>query len=73
MQTEPPSIERRRWYAEQAIAGARIEGFVPDQAFLDDMEQVIQLKMTHDEAVARIIERGNAEELAAEQAKVGRL
>jgi hypothetical protein len=73
MQTESLSIERRRWFAEQAIADAKIEGFEPDQAFLEDMEQVVQGKMTDDEAVARIIERGNAEELAAEQAKVGRL
>lgn len=60
MQTEPVSIERRRWCAEQAIAGAKIEGFVPNQAFLDDYELVIQERMTHDEAVARIIARVTA-------------
>jgi len=55
------SEEQHRYWANQAIASARIEGFVPDQAFLDDMEQVIQNTMTVDEAVARCIDRGNEE------------
>ena len=59
-QTQHGEAQRRHW-AKQAIANARIEGFVPDQAFLDDMEQVIQNTMTDDEAVARCIARGNEE------------
>ena len=63
MQTEPEplSIERCRWCAEQAIACAKIEGFEPDPAFLEDMEQVVQGKLKDDEAVARIIARSHAE------------
>ena len=57
-QTQHSEAQRRYW-AQQAIADARIEGFVPDQAFLDDMEQVIQNTMTDDEAFARCIARGN--------------
>ena len=60
-QTQHGEVQRRHW-AKQAIANARIEGFVPDQAFLDDMEQVIQNTMTDDEAVARCIARGNEEQ-----------
>ena len=52
------SQEQRRYWANQAIASAMIEGFVPDKAFLDDYELVIQKKMTDDDAVARCIERG---------------
>ena len=59
-QTQHSEAQHRYW-AQQAISHARIEGFVPDQALLDDMEQVIQNTMTDDEAVARCIARGNDE------------
>ena len=63
-----PSVEARRYQAEQALANVKIEGFVPDRPFLDDYEQVTLGNMTHDEAIARVIERANAEE-AAERTK----
>ena len=69
--TPVPSEKERRYWAQQAIASARIEGFVPDQAFLDDVELVIQNKMTHEHAVVRCVARGDEAERAINPKFVG--
>lgn len=41
------------WEGKQAVANARIEGFVPDAAFEDDFAQLLSGKLTQKEFVQR--------------------
>ena len=54
----------RRLAHGQALASARIEGFVPSPEFKNDCEAVIAGTMTRDEARARSLERALARDRA---------
>jgi hypothetical protein len=64
-------LAKRRFNMEQAIADARIEGFVPDAEFLAETEAVIRGEMTNDELRERIFARAREmDRLAGAQKKV---
>ncbi len=57
--------EERCWAHEQSLASARIEGYVPDPAFLADYEAVIERTMTTEQALAASLARALAVDRAA--------
>lgn len=55
--SEPGYPFGRQWAAEQAVASARIEGFVPSAEFTADFAEVAAGRMTGDEFRARLAAR----------------
>ena len=51
----------RRYHLNQGIASGRIEGFEPDEEFLELVELVATSKISYDEAVRRLLARAAAE------------
>jgi hypothetical protein len=58
------SPEKLRYFHEQSLASARLEGFVPSPEFLADCEAVLAGSMTRDEARAASLARAKALEKA---------
>jgi len=65
------SEELRRYHACQSLASSRIEGFEPDEAFLADLELVIQNRITSEDAIFRCIERYAPQTRAHERHRIG--
>ena len=61
--------ERRRAHLD-AVASARIEGFVPDEAFSADADAFIAGTLSNDEARERSLARAVAAEQASHRAAV---
>ena len=58
------SPEKLRYFHEQSLASARLEGFEPSPEFLADCEAVLAGSMTRDEARAASLARAKALEKA---------
>jgi Antitoxin VbhA len=56
----PRSVAQRRLDMEQALASARIEGFVADAEFLADCEAVVTGQLSTEEALQRSKEKALA-------------
>ena len=58
----------RRYAMDQAIANAKIEGFVPDPEFLAIADQIVNGEVTTEEAIAAFVAQAHAEESSAREA-----
>ncbi len=56
---------QRRWAMEQAIANAKIEGFIPDQDFLTVANSVVNGEVSTEEAIASFVADAHAGDRAA--------